>query len=101
MPKLNYQLFNYFADDKRFSAEISDLQLPRGMSPFHLTNDGGVAKRSVVLVGKTGVEVEYVLAFTDANPREGEIYGYNLVPSKRSAAEVPACRGTKMLLIND
>jgi hypothetical protein len=87
------------SEGQTFVAELSDFeQTFRFKQIYPDAADEGMT----VVSNRTGREVDYVVVKVDQMPGEDfEIAGWNLEPTAKSLRQVPACRGTKLLIIND
>lgn len=94
--------FTYCKDSKTFVAEVSDFGCDFNFEPLYENVFGTTSNEvGIVLVSaKTGEEARFTLnnQMVDA---EGELQGWELLPTVETAERCPGLAGAKVVILND
>lgn len=96
---------NQFFFDKQtklFTTDMSMLDNGRTVQVFHKVYQDAIDQGFIMVSHHTGKEITFVIDKIDGGDEEhdGEIMGWNLVPTAESIRKIPACKGMRVLIIN-
>jgi hypothetical protein len=99
MATFSSDIFFFHKDTNTFSVDMSQLD-EGGTSPVWEAAYNDACDEGFKMVSsKTGQSVMYVVEQIDKNADQ-EIQGWHLIPTAESIRRVPACKGTKILVVN-
>ena len=90
--------FFWDKNTKELHQEVSSLTRGGGNSPFRAEGNQWFV---TVVSSKTGQSVNFKLIQVDKDASGEDVYGWRLVPTEESIQHVPACKGVRMLIVND
>jgi len=92
--------FHWSPESGLFSQELSSLGVSPNQNVFHQLYNDADDEGITLISTRTGKEANYFVDFVDKD-REGELYGWNLLPTSETLREQPQLKNTKVLIIND
>lgn len=97
MAPYSTKVFHYDAANKLFSAYASDIS--HAMPLFHRVWADACDEGLILISERTGLGSNWVVTSVDED--EGDVAGWNLVPTDESVRKNAGLKGVRMLIIND